>query len=147
MKRTLMIGKSGCGKTTLAMTLASSFEGYHKTQSIELIGDCIDTPGEYLERKTFFKALTVTAMDCDCVLILLDATDAQISIPPMIAGIFGRPVIGAVTKIDLVDSEKTLADAVDNIRMSGADPVFKVSSVTGEGVDELKKYLSEPLAR
>lgn len=142
MKRTLMIGKSGCGKTTLALKLANSSSQHHKTQSVEVIGDCIDTPGEYLERKPFFKALTVTAMDCDCVLILLDATDAQVSIPPMIAGIFGRPVIGAVTKIDLVNNPKTLADAEDNVRMSGANPIFRISSVTGEGIEELKKYLT-----
>lgn len=146
MKRTLMIGKSGCGKTTLAMALAKVTEGYHKTQSVEIIGDCIDTPGEYLERKPFFKALTVTAMDCDCILILLDATDAQISIPHMIAGIFGRPVIGAVTKVDLVTDDKLLSEAVDNLRMSGAQPIFKVSSKTGEGIDKLKEYLSEPTA-
>lgn len=137
-----MIGKSGCGKTTLALTLANSINAHHKTQSIEVIGNMIDTPGEYLERKPFFKALTVTAMDCDCILILLDATDAQISIPPMIASIFGRPVIGAVTKIDLVGDERVIADAIDNLRMSGASPIFKVSSKTMEGIAALRDYLS-----
>lgn len=146
MRKTLMIGKSGCGKTTLALSLAKQQLEHHKTQSIEVIGDCIDTPGEYLERKPFFKALTVTAMDCDCVMIMLDATDAQISIPPLIAGIFGRPVIGAVTKIDLVDNPKMLSDAEDNLRMAGANPIFRISNVTGEGLDELKMYLNEPMA-
>jgi len=141
VKRALLIGKSGCGKTTLANTLAGRTEGNRKTQSVEIIGDLIDTPGEYLERKPFFKALTVTAMDCDCVMILLDCTDAQISIPPMIAGIFGRPVIGVVTKVDLTESERILADAADNLRMSGASPIYKVSSVSGQGIAELKEYL------
>ena len=141
MKRALLIGKSGCGKTTLANTLADRTGTNRKTQSVETIGDLIDTPGEYLERKPFFKALTVTAMDCDCVMILLDCTDAQISIPPFIAGIFGRPVIGVITKIDIAKSERVLADAADNLRMSGANPIFHVSSVTGEGIPDLKKYL------
>lgn len=143
MKRALMIGKSGCGKTTLALTLANTDATYHKTQAIEVVGSLIDTPGEYLERKPFFKALTVTAMDCDCVLILLDCTDAQISIPPLIAGIFGRPVVGIVTKVDLAVSERILSDAEDNLRMSGAYPIFRVSSVSGEGIETLRAYLNE----
>lgn len=141
MKRALMIGKSGCGKTTLALALIGVHESYHKTQQVETVGELVDTPGEYLERKPFFKALTVTAMDCDVVLILLDCTDAQISIPPLIAGIFGRPVIGAVTKIDLARDAQTLQDAEDNLLMSGADPIFRVSSLTGEGMAALKQYL------
>ena len=142
MKRTLFIGKSGCGKTTLANLLAGTPDTCRKTQAIEIIGSIMDTPGEYLERKPFFKALTVTAMDCDCVMLLLDCTDAQISIPPLIAGIFGRPVIGCVTKIDLADNERRLRDAADNLKMSGANPVFTVSAKTGSGIKELTDWLN-----
>jgi len=141
MKRVLMIGKSGAGKTSLSQVLSGRKLEDKKTQTIEVIGDIIDTPGEYLERKPFFKALTVTAMDCDCIAILLDVTDAQISIPPLIAAIFGREVIGVVTKIDLAENEKQLNDAGDNLRMAGCYNIFYVSSKTGEGLDKLKEYL------
>jgi len=136
-----MIGKSGAGKTSLSQALSGQKLEYKKTQTVEVIGNIIDTPGEYLERKPFFKALTVTAMDCDCVALLLDATDAQISIPPLIAAIFGREVIGIVTKIDLAENEQQLNDAGDNLKMAGCFNIFYVSSKTGEGIDELRKYL------
>lgn len=145
MRRTLMIGKSGCGKTTLALCLAEEAGAYRKTQTVEQIGDMMDTPGEYLERKPFFRALSVTAMDCDVVLILLDCTDAQISIPPLIAGIFGRPVIGCVTKTDLAENERILADAVDNLHMAGCHPIFRVSAKSGAGIAELRAYLQEAI--
>ena len=144
MKRALFIGRSGCGKTTLSQTLLGLPQVYRKTQSIHVLGDeeIIDTPGEYLERKSFFKALTVTALDCDCIVILLDVMDAQISIPPMIAGIFARPVIGVVSKVDLTDDERVLADAEGNLRMAGCDPVIRVSCKTGQGIEELRQLLS-----
>jgi ethanolamine utilization protein EutP len=141
MRRALVIGKTGAGKTSLSQALSGRKLEYKKTQTVEIIGDIIDTPGEYLERKPFFKALTVTAMDCDCVAILLDVTDAQISIPPLIAAIFGREVIGVVTKIDLAGNEKQLHDAGDNLRMAGCSNIFYVSSKTGQGVAELRTYL------
>jgi ethanolamine utilization protein EutP len=125
----------------LSQALSDRKLEYRKTQTVEVIGDIIDTPGEYLERKPFFKALTVTAMDCDCVAILLDVTDAQISIPPLIAAIFGREVIGVVTKVDLAENEQQLRYAGDNLRMAGCFNIFYVSSKTGEGIDKLKAYL------
>ena len=141
MRRLLIIGKSGAGKTSLSQALANQKLEYRKTQTVEVIGDIIDTPGEYLERKPFFKALTITAMDCDCVAILLDVTDAQISIPPLIAAIFGREVIGVVTKIDLAENEQQLQDAGENLRMAGCFNIFYVSSKTGEGISTLRDYL------
>ena len=47
-KRILLVGRSGCGKTTLADTITHGSATYHKTQAITRVGNFIDTPGEYM---------------------------------------------------------------------------------------------------
>ena len=48
-KRIILIGRSGCGKTTLCQYLNHEAIRYHKTQTIQIINNTmIDTPGEYL---------------------------------------------------------------------------------------------------
>ena len=57
-KRIILIGRSGCGKTTLCQYLNHEAIRYHKTQTIQIINNTmIDTPGEYLERTNLRGAL------------------------------------------------------------------------------------------
>ena len=64
MKKVMMIGKIGCGKTTLSQRLLGQEVKYKKTQAVEVLGsDILDTPGEYLEQKQFYSALIVTAVE------------------------------------------------------------------------------------
>lgn len=52
------------------------------------------------------------------------------------------PVAGVVTKIDIA-TPKQIADAVELLQLAGADPIFKVSPMTGEGMEELVAFLEE----
>ena len=90
MKKIMMIGKIGCGKTTLGQRLTGETVSYRKTQSIQVIGDgIVDTPGEYLEQKQFYSALIVTAVEADVILLLLSATDEQSTFSPRMSSMFG----------------------------------------------------------
>ena len=53
------------------------------------------------------------------------------------AGMVNRDVIGIVTKIDLADPRK----AEEWLALAGCKRVFKVNSITREGVADLEKYL------
>ena len=53
---------------------------------------------------------------------------------------FPVPVIGVVTKIDIA-TPKQIADAREMLEITGADPIFNISSYTGEGIPELLKYI------
>lgn len=51
MKKIILMGRVGCGKTTLTQALRGKKIHYHKTQYINHYDVIIDTPGEYAETK------------------------------------------------------------------------------------------------
>lgn len=140
MKRILMVGSVACGKTTLCQRINGLDRVYRKTQSLEVINTTVDTPGEYLERRSMMRNLMTVAVDVDCVLFLMDPTQERFMFSPGHAFSFPVPVAGVVTKRDLV-SEKEAAAAEELLRLAGADPVFHVSAETGEGIDQLMDFL------
>ena len=137
----MLVGKSGSGKTTLLQRLRDEPLRGCKTQSLSFSADAIDTPGEYLERKSLLHALLVTATEADVILLVHSAPDPQTSFPPQMQGFFNRPLLGVVTKTDLAADEKTPAHAAAMLRAAGAGEVFFVSAVTGEGIGRLRERL------
>ena len=137
----MMMGRVSCGKTTLCQYLLGQELQYHKTQTVQILGDAIDTPGEYVENRALMRGLTVTAVDADAVLFLQDCTDLECRFSPGQAALYGRPVIGVVSKIDAAPDGQAVEDARMLLRLSGADPIFAISAYTGEGVGELVEYL------
>ena len=70
MKRTMLIGAIGSGKTTLIQRLTNEKLKYNKTQSIEYSPDFIDTPGEYIEHHNMESSLRVISMNVKCPTIV-----------------------------------------------------------------------------
>lgn len=138
MKKILLIGKSGCGKTTLTQRINGVDLEYEKTQMLSYSDGILDTPGEYMENRGLYKALIVSSYDCD-VIGMVQACDEERNIfPPGFSSAFTKPVIGIVTKSDLGgDVEK----AKEILKDAGAGEIFVVSSYENEGIEELVKYL------
>ena len=142
MKKIILVGHVACGKTTLCQRLNGLKQEYKKTQALEVVNHTIDTPGEYLEHRSFMRSLTVTAVEADLVLFLQDATSERFLFSPGQSMAFPIPVIGVVTKTDIATSEQT-AQAVELLELAGADPVFCISSISGDGMDALIDYLKD----
>lgn len=142
MKKILLAGAVACGKTTLCQRLNGLAQSYKKTQSLEVVGTTIDTPGEYLEHRSFLRGLVVTASEADLVLFLQDASQDRFLYFPGMAGMFPVPVAGVVTKADLA-TERQLRDAKEMLELTGASPIFIISSVTQEGMEALTAFLEE----
>ncbi len=142
MKRVVFIGTVGCGKTTLGQAIHGDEIHYKKTQAVEIIGrEILDLPGEFLERVDRRGALMMSTMDAEVVVFIESATEVRAMFPPEYAGSFAKEVIGVVTKIDLA-TEEQIENAEKKLRLAGARKLFRVSSVTGSGLEELVDYLS-----
>ncbi|MEA5050065.1 MAG: EutP/PduV family microcompartment system protein [Oscillospiraceae bacterium] len=142
MKKIMLIGKVGSGKTTLCQRIYNLDMTYKKTQAVEIVGGtAIDTPGEYLEHRSYLKALMVSGVDAEVVLFLHDVNDDQFSFSPRTTTMFNRPALGVVTKIDACPDPRRRELVADALRYAGANPIFCVSSYTGEGVRELLDYI------
>jgi len=70
VKRLLLIGGVGCGKTTLLQRLHGEELRYAKTGEMYTSGAVIDTPGEYLELPWFKHALRLASFEVDLVVLL-----------------------------------------------------------------------------
>ncbi len=137
MKKTLLVGRHGVGKTTLTQALRGEEIRYVKTQTM-LYGDwLLDSPGEYAEVHGLGAALAIYSYEADVVALLIAADDDYSLFPPNITCMVNRDVIGVVTKIDRASPER----AERWLRLSGCREIFPINSHTGEGVENLRAYL------
>lgn len=144
MKRIMLIGKTGCGKTTLAQRMLGETIRYEKTQTVSLRGSYIlDTPGEYLEQRGMYKALIVTAADADVILFLQDASDPTCSFSPGMAGLFPKPSIGIVTKCDLCPDPQQRAAAEKLLALAGVQVIFHIGLHEKDELEKLVHFLMQ----
>lgn len=143
MKKIMFVGPVGVGKTTLTQRLKGLDITYYKTQAIQFHDAIIDTPGEFLQHRRYYNALTVTAAEADVIGILVAATQQMQTFPQGFSSLFTKPVIGVITKVDLVSDDAALKRAREQLEQAGARRVFEVSAVADTGVEALKAYLED----
>ncbi len=139
MKKTLLVGRHGVGKTTLKQALRGEEIRYVKTQYMEYGDWLIDSPGEYAEVHGLGAALAIYSYEADVVAMLIAANDDYCLFPPNVAPMINRDVIGIVTKTGCSSPER----AVGWLRNCGCKRVFCVDSHTGEGVEAVRAYLTK----
>lgn len=142
MKKVIFIGKTGSGKTTLCQRLQDLDLKYKKTQSVEIYDESIDTPGEYLENRSYYKALIVTAVDADRIALVYDCTSEESYLAPGFTSMFAKETIGIITKIGIASAKEQIERAEDELRKAGVEKIFNVDTILGTGIEELIEYLS-----
>lgn len=142
MKKIMLIGETGCGKTTLTQMLNNETLEYKKTQALEFNNFVVDTPGEYIENRNYYNAIIASSVGVD-VIALIQPCNKEMSIfPPSFGSIFAKPVIGIISKIDLCEEEKSLKDSEKYLKEAGAQEIFQISTTKNLGIDIIKKYLN-----
>lgn len=139
MKKVILIGRSECGKTTLKQVLSGEKRRYEKTQAVSYADWIIDTPGEYIQTKILGGALAIYSYEADIIALMASAIEPFTLFAPNIVSMASREVIGIVTQIDKENAK--IKQAVRWLELAGCKKIFKVSSVTGEGINELVSYL------
>lgn len=138
----MVIGPVGAGKSTLLSALQLCQGEVKKTEALTYLGKAIDTPGEMITIPRFFNALILNSCRTRVVLFIMDGHKPS-QLPARLALALKAPVIGAVSKVDQADPED-LARARQMLQTAGVEEIFEISSVTGQGLAELKQRLSEP---
>ena len=140
MKKTMLIGRTSCGKTTLIQKLMNEEVKYKKTQSVIYKSKIIDTPGEYVENKMFYKSLLVLSADAKIIVLVQSAVDGATLFPPKFSTMFSKKeIIVVITKTDLENanierSKRFLLEA-------GATEVFTIGLNDEKGLEEIRKRL------
>src|ERR1700724_1183742 len=110
----------------------------------------VDTPGIFLPKRRLDRAMVSTAWsgahDADLVCVLLDAREGideeADSILTRLATVQHEKIL-VLNKIDMVPREKLLALAKAANDRLGFARTFMVSALSGDGVDDLRRALSE----
>ena len=142
-KPIMVIGPVGCGKSTLLKALEFIQGEVRKTQSIRYTPLAIDTPGEMMQIPYLYNSFILNSSRARAVFFMISAKKYN-RIPPKIALALKAPAFGIVSQIDgaTVD-EIHRAEAI--LQTTGLKKIFHVSSITGEGLEELKTFLNESL--
>lgn len=140
MGKILLIGGIGAGKTSLKQMLMNEHLSYRKTQVLDFSQLFIDCPGEYLEIPRFYHVLIDASHQVSEIWALQDATKQRTFYPPKFAKVFNKPIIGIITKVDLVKAN--VEQAISYLTYAGiAEPFYLTSIIDGKGYDPLRLRL------
>ncbi len=139
MKKIMLVGKTGCGKTTLTQVLLGLEVAYRKTQAVCYSDYIIDTPGEFAENRRFYSALLASSSDCDIVGLVQDGTAPNSIFPPKFSSMFSKRVIGIVSKAE--HENCNLDRSKKFLHWAGVEEVIVTSSINQLGIDKLQNIL------
>jgi GTPase len=132
-------------QTTRRRLLGIAIEG--RTQII-----FVDTPGIFRPRRRLDRAMVADAWsgadDADEILLLVDASRSIEEDTHRILDRLaehGRKSILALNKIDLVPRERLLGLTDTLAREGNFDPIFMISGLKGDGVEDVKRHLADSL--
>ena len=140
MRKVMIIGAVGAGKSSLVRALFHDDSPALKTQSLQYHDWVIDTPGEYTENPLFYRSLMATSLETCAVLLVHDATRERNYFPPGFAGGFPVPALGAITKIDHPKADVEKGSRLLRESLPSSD-IYFTSAADSQGIDELRSRL------
>jgi GTPase len=146
-----LVGRKLAIVTPKAQTTRARLLGIAIEDTTQII--YVDTPGIFAPRRRLDRAMVAAAWsgaeDADETLLLVDAfrgidEDTRRILDRLAER--GRRSLLALNKIDRVRRESLLGLADRLARKGRFDPIFMISALTGDGVDDLTRYVAANLA-
>ncbi|WP_297596698.1 EutP/PduV family microcompartment system protein [uncultured Cetobacterium sp.] len=135
----MLIGRTGSGKTTLLQRLTNQKLEYKKTQMVSYENQIIDTPGEYVENKSYYRALNVISQDVDTVIFVQAANDDEMIFPPQFSTMFsGKKIYGLITKKDIFPNTEKVKKYLED---AGVEKIFETGIDDCESLNFLQESL------
>ena len=135
MKRVMIVGPTGSGKTSLLKALGIWDQDIRKTEAVSFGDEAVDTPGEFFDIPHFYHALIMTSVKAGVILLVADPLKRSRH-SSRFAHALRAPVIGVITKLDAATPDDVDA-ARRSLKNSGVAEIHAVSSLRGDGMEAL----------
>ena len=146
-----MVGSKVSIVTPKVQTTRSRIRGIAMEGAAQIV--FIDTPGIFQPKRRLDRAMVQAAWkgaeDGDVLLLVHDCARREIDqdTAAIVAQLAesGRPASLVLNKIDLAPQERLLERAAEMAKQYEFERIFMVSAETGNGVDDLRKWLAEKM--
>lgn len=138
----VFVGEVDAGKSALVDKLVNIEINTGKTQSpIFYPGKVIDTPGEFIDKRSLNGALLTTICNIKTIVLLQPANGKRFAPPNGLLNVYpNKNIIGVISKVDEVDAD--IAHAKKLFKQNRIpEPYFEVSIFDQDSIDKLSHYL------
>lgn len=125
MRSTLWAGSTYSHVEIVVQCLLGRKKTLPRPMAVYREGNCVLTPGEYIENPWYFSALLVSSYDVDTVVLGYRLGEPFNPYPPATAGAFNRNVVGVVIMNDALDRSQ-IGESVRLLRLAGANDICVV---------------------
>ena len=125
LRSTLWVGSTYSHVETVVQRLLGVKKILSRPMAVYREGNCVLTPGEYIENPWYFSALLVSSYDVDTVVLVYRLGEPFNPYPPATAGAFNRNVVGVVVTNDALDASQ-IGESVRLLRLAGANDICVV---------------------
>ena len=126
LRSTLWVGSTYSRVETVVQRLLDIKKTLSRPMAVYREGNCVLTPGEYIENPWYFSALLVSSYDVDTVVLVYRLGEPFNPYPPATAGAFNRNVVGVVVMNDALDGSQ-IGESVRLLRLAGTNDICVVA--------------------
>lgn len=126
LRSTLWVGSTYSHVEKVVEGLLGEKKNLPRPMAVYREGNCVLTPGEYIENPWYFFALLVSSYDVDTVVLGYRLGEPFNPYPPATAGAFNRNVVGVVVVSDVLDTSQ-IGESVSLLRLAGANDICVVT--------------------